>query len=222
MKRLSIAPVAVLASLSLAGCGMESGRPQAGFEAALPPAPPVYAPENGAIFQASHGYAALYEGTRARRVGDLVTVVLVENVNSIKATNASTSRDGNAGIDLPSTGPFALLAPSDLNFSADASFNGQGRATQRSSINGTIAVTVAEVRPNGTALVVGERHMQLSQGNEWVQFSGIIRLADIDADNRIISSRIADAQIVYGGRGAVQQASRPGWLSRFFNIISPF
>ena len=64
--------------------------------------------------------------------------------------------------------------------------------------------------------------MRLSQGDEWVQFAGILRLIDIDVDNRILSTRIADAQIIYGGQGAIQQASRPGWLGRFFNMVSPF
>ena len=64
--------------------------------------------------------------------------------------------------------------------------------------------------------------MLLSQGEEWVRFRGIIRLADVDAENTVMSSRVADAYIEYSGKGALQRASRPGWLSRFFNIISPF
>jgi flagellar L-ring protein precursor FlgH len=89
-------------------------------------------------------------------------------------------------------------------------------------LRGDLTVTIAEVRPNGTALVRGEKVMQLSQGEEWIQLSGIIRLADIDQDNRIASPRIADAQITYAGKGAVQRASREGWLSRFFNTVTPF
>ena len=62
----------------------------------------------------------------------------------------------------------------------------------------------------------------LSQGEEWVQFSGIVRLSDIDEDNRIVSSRVADARVVYSGDGSIQKASREGWLLRFFNAITPF
>ncbi len=64
--------------------------------------------------------------------------------------------------------------------------------------------------------------MSLSQGEEWVQFAGIIRLADVDVDNQILSNQIADSRIIYSGSGAIQQASRPGWLSRFFSKVSPF
>ena len=83
-------------------------------------------------------------------------------------------------------------------------------------------MTIAAIYPNGTAEVVGEKQMSLSQGDEWVQFAGRIRLVDIDADNTLPSSRVANARVIYTGKGQVQQASRPGWLSRFFNAVSPF
>ena len=85
-----------------------------------------------------------------------------------------------------------------------------------------LAVTIVEVFPNGTALVQGDKDMLLSQGDEWVRFRGIIRLADVDAENTVMSSRVADASIEYSGKGALQRASKPGWLSRFFSIVSPF
>ncbi len=211
-----------LLALSLSACGMEGGSPRPGFAATLPPPVPVATPQNGAIYQAANGYAALHEGTRARRVGDIVTVILVESVSTNKTTSATTGRNGSASITPPTAGPLAFLNPDALNAGSQSSFNGSGTASQRSQLNGAISVTIAEVRPNGTALVTGERHMRLSQGDEWVQFAGILRLADIDVDNSILSTRITDAQIIYGGQGAIQQASRPGWLGRFFNVISPF
>lgn len=78
------------------------------------------------------------------------------------------------------------------------------------------------MRPNGTALVRGEKRLLLSQGQDWIQFSGIVRLADLDADSRVLSSRVADARIEYAGNGSIQRASREGWLSKFFSMISPF
>lgn len=212
--------VAALAALPLAACGAEGPAP--GFAAALPPPPPAYVPQNGAIFQAAAGYSGYHEGTRARRVGDLVTIVLVETIATSKSTSGRTERQGNASITPPTAGPLDFLNPDALKAAAQGSFNGRGDAGQRSTLNGAVAVTIAEVRPNGTALVTGEKQMLLSQGDEWVQFTGIIRLADIDSDNRLPSSAVADARIIYSGTGAVQQASRPGWLSRFFAQISPF
>ncbi|WP_324261171.1 flagellar basal body L-ring protein FlgH [Altererythrobacter sp. H2] len=206
----------------LGACGMGGAGPHPGF---APPTPVLVAPPvaaNGAIFQAANGYAGLHEGQRARRVGDLVTVVLVESIGTSKSTSAQTAKNGSFGVTPPTAGPLSFLNPEALKAAADSSFKGGGSASQRSTLNGAIAVTIAEVRPNGTALITGERHMSLSQGREWVQFAGIVRLADIDGDNRVLSTQVADARINYSGQGAIQQASKPGWLSRFFNLISPF
>ena len=219
------------ATLSLPACMGMGGNPQAGFTAPPPPGGPVAmvstspssSGENaGSIFQAGNGYAGLHVGTRARSLGDMVTIVLVENTSTSKSTTGQTDRSGSLGITPPSAGPLSFLDPNSLNAASQGSFSGSGNAAQQSQLNGAVAVTIAKIYPNGTAEVVGEKHMSLSQGQEWVQFAGRIRLIDIDANNQLPSSLVANARIIYSGKGAVQQASRPGWLSRFFNFISPF
>jgi flagellar L-ring protein precursor FlgH len=229
------APVLLTACGGLGGAG-----PQAGFAAPPPPgaamvaaaggdpllAPPLQpmtpAPTAGAIFQAGSGYSGLVTGTRARALGDMVTIILTENTTTTKSTQGRTSREGSVRITPPASGPLDFLNPEALKAAAEGSFSGEGNAAQRSRLNGAVAVTIAAIYPNGTAEVVGEKQMMFSQGDEWVQFAGRIRLIDIDSDNRLASSLVANARIIYSGKGAVQQASRPGWLSRFFNFISPF
>ena len=71
-------------------------------------------------------------------------------------------------------------------------------------------------------LVQGQKLVTLNRGDEFIQIKGIVRIADITADNRIASTRVADARIAYTGKGDVARASRQGWLSRFFSVISPF
>ncbi len=209
-----------MAALSLAACTQE--RP-VGFAATLPPQAPVEqtAPANGAIFSANTGYAPLHYGNRAARVGDIVQVVLTERTQSAKTTEASSDRTGAISISPPALGPFSF-DPGNLNSGSGASFNGSGDAAQSNTLRGDIAVTIAEVLPGGMARIRGEKLMRLSQGEEWIQLSGLIRLADVDADNRISSTRIADADIAYGGRGHIQRSSQPGWLSQFFTMVSPF
>ncbi|GGB93506.1 hypothetical protein GCM10011494_09900 [Novosphingobium endophyticum] len=194
-----------------------------GFEPTLPLARPAApAAPTGGIFNVSAGYAPLYEGNRARMVGDPVTILLVEATTASKAVSSKSQKSGGASIIPPTAGPLSFLNPDALKASSSSTFNGQGTAGQTSSLASTLSVTIAEVRPNGTALVKGEKQMLLSQGDEWVRFSGIIRLSDIDQENAIFSSRVADAKIEYSGKGALQRASRQGWLGKFFNMISPF
>ncbi|MCZ8326079.1 MAG: flagellar basal body L-ring protein FlgH [Sphingomonadaceae bacterium] len=213
---------AALCALAFASPALAKPKPAPGFEAALPAPPPAAKAADGAIFNVSSGYAALTQGHRARAVGDPVTILLVESTTTAKSAGSKTQRGGGASITPPTAGPLSFLNPDALKASSQSSFKGDGTASQTSTLSGELAVTIAEVRPNGTALVRGEKRMLLSQGHEWIQFSGIVRLADLDAESRIVSSRVADARIEYAGNGAIQRASREGWLSKFFNFISPF
>ena len=187
---------------------------------ALPPSPP--AQPNGAIFQAGDGYAALYEGWRARHVGDPLTIVLVERTAASKSSSSKLDSNGGLSLTPPSTGALSLFKPSDASLSGGRDFNGKGSADQANSLSGEVSVTVAQVYPNGTMLVQGQKRVTLNRGDEWVRIRGIVRAADISADNRVASTRVADAQISYTGKGDVARAGRQGWLGHFFSVIAPF
>ena len=186
----------------------------------LPQAPAPVA--NGAIFQATAGYAALFEGNRAHRVGDSITILLVERTQAQKDVASKTGRDGNIGLIPPGTGPLSLFSPSDATASGTSKFDGKGSALQSNSLTGEISVTVAQVLPNGTMLVRGQKQLTLNRGDEYIQISGLVRPVDVDFDNRVLSTRVADARITYTGKGDIQRQTRPGWLQRFFSVVSPF
>jgi flagellar L-ring protein FlgH len=185
------------------------------------PVVPVNVPTNGAIFL-SDNYSPLTSGARASRVGDLLTIILVERMSASKSNSATTGRTGSVGLTPPTTGPLNLFSPSDVNISGDQSFKGKGEASQSNALSGEVSVTVAAIYPNGTMLVKGEKFVTLNRGDEKVQFSGIVRLADISVDNRVPSTRVADARIRYTGKGEIARGSSQGWLQRFFSRISPF
>ncbi|WP_296614360.1 flagellar basal body L-ring protein FlgH [Sphingomonas sp.] len=189
---------------------------------AAPPVPPPPAPANGSIFQAQNGYAALYEGSVARKVGDPLTIVLVENTQASKSSSSKLDSGGGFSLTPPSTGALSLFKPSDASVSGARNFNGKGTADQSNSLSGEVSVTVVAVYPNNTMLVQGQKRVTLNRGDEFVQIKGIVRIADISADNRVLSTRVADARIAYTGKGDVARAGRQGWLGRFFSVISPF
>ena len=210
--------------LALAGAAMllmAAGKKPNPYEASYAPPPPAPV-ANGSIFQASRGYAPLTSGTRASMVGDLVTIVLVERTQAAKTSVANIGRDADIGLKPPVTGPLALFTPQEFNMGGSSSFDGKGQAAQSNTLSGEISVTVAEVYPNGTMLVRGEKLIKLNRGDEFVRISGIVRQADVTADNRIPSTRVADADITYSGKGEIARASRQGWLQRFFSVITPF
>jgi flagellar L-ring protein precursor FlgH len=174
----------------------------------------------GAIFQAN--YAPLTSGTRANAIGDILTIVLAERTQATKSTSQNTDRNGAIGLAPPSTGPFALFGASDLNMGGAQSFKGSGQAAQSNALTGEISVTITAAYPNGNMLVRGEKTVTLNRGEEIVRLSGLVRSADIGFDNRVPSSRVADARITYTGKGEIARASRQGWLQRIFSTVSPF
>ncbi len=218
------ATAAALVAAAMVPSAAEARKKQPESWASPPPASPqpVTAPANGAIFQADGGYAALYEGWRARRVGDPLTIVLVERTAASKSSSSKLDSNGGFGLTPPSTGPLSLFSPTDASVSGNRNFKGQGTADQANSLSGEVSVTVAEVYGNGTMLVRGEKRVTLNRGDEFVRIKGLVRMADVDRDNRVPSTRVADAQISYTGKGDGARAGRQGWLSRFFQVVSPF
>jgi flagellar L-ring protein precursor FlgH len=190
--------------------------------AATMPADPPPPPANGAIFQASLGYAPLTSGARAAMVGDVVTIVLIEQTQAVKSNSASTDRSANIGLTPPTTGALALFSASDASLGGAGTFAGKGAAAQSNSLTGAISVTIAKLLPNGNFVVKGQKHLTLNRGDEVIQISGIVRPNDIDSTNSVLSTRVADAQITYTGKGEIARASTQGWLGRFFSRVSPF
>ena len=200
-------------------------KPPEDFSVARAPVLMTSAPDaapNGAIFQPADGYAALYEGARAKRVGDPLTIVLVEKTAASKSANSKLNSSGSLSVVPPTTGALSLFRGTDASASGNRGFTGTGSADQANSLSGEVSVTIAQVYANGTALVQGQKRVTLNRGDEYVRIKGVVRLADIDTENRVLSTRVADAQIAYTGKGDVARASRQGWLGRFFGMVSPF
>lgn len=220
MRALLLSPLVLLLS-----AGPALARKDAKVDYAPTYAAPASVPAQatGGIFQASAGYTPLTSGSRAGQVGDIITILLVESTQASKSNGADTSRDGSIGLTPPTTGPLSKLFNStDIGSSGTNSFSGAGKASQSNSLSGEIAVTVAQVFPNGTMLVRGQKALTLNRGDEFIQITGLVRPADISPDNRVLSTRVADARIIYTGKGEIARASRQGWLQRFFTMLSPF
>ena len=163
---LLAATVIVAGALASSPAIAKKRQPDAGFEVTLPaPAPaPASRPADGSIFSAS-SYAPLFAGTRARAVGDALTILLVESTTAAKTVGSKSAKTGGASLTPPKAGPFAFN-PDAASASSNSNFAGSGNASQTSSLSSTLSVTIAEVRPNGTALVRGQKRMLISQGNE--------------------------------------------------------
>ncbi len=212
--------------LMLGGCA-ETPQHDPAYAPTLPLASRTPPPQDGAIFHAGYDIV-LFEDDRARRVGDILTVTLVEKTNASK--NAETKLSKADALSSSVTTLFGhkptgsgMAGWGDNNMSSSASFDGSGNSVQSNSLSGNISVTVTEVLPNGYLMVRGDKVIGLNQGSEYVRLSGIVRPSDISAANTVFSTSIANATISYGGKGALADANTMGWLGRFFiSALFPF
>lgn len=214
------ASVLLLALMWLGGCAShmppKPGDPHyAPAASAVPPAP---VQTQGSLYH-ERGMS-LFTDSKARNVGDIITIVLTERTVSKKSSGVNVSKDSSTSLPAGTIlGMGATLngAPIDTNISQERDFNGDAGADQSNSLSGSIAVTVSDVLPNGNLLVRGEKWMTLNRGDEFIRISGLLRPDDITRQNTVTSTKLANARISYSGTGELADSQSMGWLSRFFN-----
>jgi flagellar L-ring protein precursor FlgH len=164
------------------------------------------------------------------QVGDLITVLLNETTQASRTSGLSTSRETendviganqiNSIVDNLGVGT-TFMTNAKTDGSAITS-EGTGTAGQMASLTGSISAMVVEVLANGNLIIVGEKQLALTEGTEFIQVKGIIRPADIQPDNTILSQRIAHAQISYRGTGQLARASNTSWGTGLLYKFWPF
>ena len=195
--------------------------PSPDYAASYPlPAPQPIAYHGGAIFQPESANE-LFRDSRAYRVGDILTVNLIEQTDAETRSSTTTAKDDSVGLGITSllgVAPTLNGVPIGENYTdSSRNFTGSGNSSQSNSLEGSVTVVVSQVLSNGNLIVRGEKIVTINQGSEYMRLSGIVRQQDIAPDNTVSSTRIANARVSYGGGGPLAQANSAGWLSRFFS-----
>lgn len=218
MRPLPILAALLGSTVLLGGCASAPARETVAAEVA--PAAPVYTQPGGGIWQAGQSIA-LFEDRKARNVGDLLTILLIEQTTAKSSAATSTNKETNGKISAPELfgSPVTVGGKEVLSatLNSEHDFAGTGDSSQSNKLEGNITVSVVGVEFNGNLLVRGEKKLKLNQGSEFVRIEGTVRPTDISPDNTIPSSRIANAKIAYGGDGTLAEANTKGWLARFFS-----
>ncbi len=210
-----------VASLLLGACAAAPDI-EAPFESPVTVQPAIVAAPGGGIYLANSGLT-LFEDIKAGRVGDILTVRLIEQTDASKSSGTSISKSTQATLASPTVfgrevtrNGVPILSGS---ISGENAFDGGGSSNQSNSLIGDITVTVVERYANGNLRIQGEKWVTLNQGREFIRLSGIIRSFDIGPDNSVVSTRVANARITYSSKGALAAANRQGLISRFFNSL---
>jgi flagellar L-ring protein precursor FlgH len=199
------------------------------YTPAVASAPAQIRVNKGSIYQPQNEMV-LFGDKRSNRVGDIITIRLVERTVSTKSADTTTSKNASNSLSSPDLlGPLSNELGLGVNLGKlndvdhQRGFSGSAASDMSNSLSGNITVTVSEVLPNGVLAVRGEKWMTLNRGEEYIRIRGLIRPEDIESDNTIISTKLADARITYSGTGELADTNRSGWLTRFFNsVVWPF
>jgi len=243
MSAKNIVSLSILLVL-ITGCAtgfQKIGLPAKGEEnsAARGMTPIAYQPSNkseGSLWSETDG-VTFFSDSRARQVGDIVIVRIVEDPEA--ELNANTSSSRTSGVDASKLEVLSVLknlaaknkwlglpanpATDDLMLaSLGTKFDGKGSSDRDGHVKAYVSAVVVNVFPNGNLLVNGKREIRVNNETEYITLSGIIRVGDISPSNEISSAYVADAKIAYSGTGPVGDKQKPGWLMRGIDYVWPF
>lgn len=238
-KQFLIILALLYAILFLSGCTANLTDPEIDFE------PPVYVEQMpsredqkdfgsvGSIF--GQGENPLFSDHKAMHVNDIVTVVISENAKSANSGSKQLSEDDSLGLG---GGVFAaggtnsavnsavkkLNGLTNVGFDAASSsaYTGKGSSTRDASLSTTVSARIVKVLQNGNYFISGKREILVDEQKQIIQIGGVIRPYDIDQYNRINSSQISDAKILYKTEGDVDRATKQGWGSKLMQSAWPF
>ncbi len=176
----------------------------------------------------------LFSDSRARRVGDIVVVNIIENTAATNTANTDADKEntndygipslfGRSSIPLPGNNNIPVGAGTSVFQSNSASeFSGTGQTSRGNTVTSSIASRVIKVLPGGILQIEGVRQTRVNEETQYMVLSGTIRARDIQADNTIMSTQVADANIQYYGKGVLADKQKPGWFTRFMDNLWPF
>jgi len=188
------------------------------------------APQEGSLY--SEQSMDLYKDNRACKVGDILTVDIVETSNGKKYARTKTERQSNVaggvteffGFENWLSNKNANFNPSSTSLQVDLQndFEGKGTTERNSTVTATISARVIDVTMEGNLVIQGYREVRVNNETQFIILSGLVRPQDISPGNSIKSSNIADARIEYSGTGVLNDKQQPGWLARGLDILWPF
>lgn len=189
----------------------------------------------GSLFAQSED-ETLFADSRARRVGDIVVVKLVENTKAQNKAETTADKDNNNNyqvnamfgkskygvLPLIGVGPMTTVGLPALNTQSASDLQATGKTKRENYVTSSMAARVLRVLPGGLLQIEGAREIRVNDETEYMVVRGMIRSRDVDADNSVYSTQIADASIQYYGKGVLADKQKPGWFTRLMDNVWPF
>jgi flagellar L-ring protein FlgH len=186
-------------------------------------------PQNGSLY--AEGATGLFEDPIASRIGDILVIKIDEKDLASHQADTKLDKSDATTYGLPNAFGFVAalqkkypsIDPAKLfSSTSDQKFSGNGATTRQGQVNATLPVRVVQILPSGDLFVEGTKVVMVGEEEHHIYLSGVVRRIDIADDDTVPSSRIADAEVEYTGRGDISDTQRRGWLGRLVGKLWPF
>ena len=188
--------------------------PEGGGQVAQQPSP-------GSLWQ--DGRSTLFTDARAFREQDLVVVKIEEIADAKRSSDTDLTRQSSSAGGFSATLDAKAVVPAlDGKFSTDSKFKGTGSTGRTERLIATVPAVVRKVLPNGNLFIEGHRVVLVNNEEQHFYVSGVVRPIDIDGENSVKSSLVADAEIEFTGRGVLSENQKKGWMQKYLGWMWPF
>jgi len=205
---------AIAASMVLSGCAKEIPIPIVVEPEAERPAQST----EGSLWPGETSRSTLFSDKKAQRIGDIITVHLIEKTTARNSTSGKSSRSQRNSL----SANILRTDPWEGSVSGGSSYRGSGDSSRSEAFYSTISAMITEVLPNGLLRVEGQRQLKINNEDQYIKVAGLVRPEDINFDNSILSNKIANAKITYDGVGDLDRTASGGWGTKLMNYVWPF
>ena len=163
--------------------------------------------------------SSLYSPSKNFKVGDIITIVILETTNAVQQANTGTTVDDNLSTAFSSNLASFLHTGKAITGSGGNTYSGQGSTTRQSNVTAKVATVVTRVLSNGNLLISGEHRIEVNEEVQTIKISGMVRPKDVSIGNTVFSYQVAGASVSIKGKGSIGEAEEPGFFTRFFNWL---
>jgi flagellar L-ring protein precursor FlgH len=162
---------------------------------------------------------SLFSDQKATKIGDALTILVVESSQASNNAETNTGRTSKLSLTAGGTLGKKTLPGADISAGTDNQFTGTGTTKTTGMIQTKISATIDSVLQNGNLVINGSRKIKINGEEQTIKIKGIVRTADINADNSVLSYNISEAEISFEGNGMINESQHPGWLTKFLHWI---
>ncbi|MCB9501959.1 MAG: flagellar basal body L-ring protein FlgH [Deferribacteres bacterium] len=171
---------------------------------------------NGQTFTSIESF---FSDTRANRVGDIVTIHIIEYSTGSNTATSRTQKNSDVGLNSDGSGSLGFFPIGGFGLKNNVDFQGQGESSRKGSLQGKMTAKITAIDDNGNYVIKGRREIVVNNEKQTMELDGTVRPQDISKENIIMSYDIADAKIIYTGNGQATRSQKPGWITRIFNWL---